>query len=57
MDGKIDRHTGVRENVWFSQDEHVRMLEGMKLAQETNKSNFIREAVAKYVAQWKGYHE
>lgn len=46
---ELDRHTGTRENIWFTLEEHERMLEGMRLIHETNKSNFIRLAVANFV--------
>lgn len=49
MPKELDRHTGTRENIWFPWEEHERMLEGMRLIYETNKSNFIRSAVANFV--------
>ena len=50
MPKEQDRHTGTRENIWFPWDEHEKMLEGMRMIHETNKSNFIRSAVANFVA-------
>ncbi len=48
-----DRHKGTRENIWFPWEEHEHMLQGMELIHETNKSNFIRSAVANFVAEIK----
>jgi len=48
-----DRHTGTRENVWFSWEEHELMLQGMKFINETNKSNFIRSAVRSFAEEIK----
>lgn len=49
MAKSADRHTGTRENIWFPWEEHEKMLEGMKLIHEENKSNFIRSAVRSFV--------
>ncbi|MDD6029807.1 MAG: hypothetical protein PUE68_03215 [Kiritimatiellae bacterium] len=49
-----DRHTGVRENLYFPYQEHQNMLEAMAIIHEPNKSNFIRSAVkslAEYIKQ------
>lgn len=44
-----DRHLGKRENIWFPFDEHRAMLDCMSQQHETNKSTFIRSAVANYI--------
>ena len=46
MAKETDRHTGRRENVWFPFKEHAAMLRAMDKIKETNKSVFIRSAVA-----------
>ncbi len=48
MAKEADRHIGTRENIWFPWEEHEAMLDAMALIKETNKSNFIRSAVANF---------
>ena len=45
-----DRHVGRRENVWFTVEDHERMLASMREMGATNKSDFIRAAVANYIS-------
>lgn len=45
-----DRHVGRRENVWFTDEDHERMLASMREMGATNKSDFIRAAVANYIS-------
>lgn len=45
-----DRHVGRRENVWFTDEDHERMLASMREMRATNKSDFIRAAVAHYIS-------
>ena len=45
-----DRHVGRRENVWFNAEDHERMLASMREMGATNKSDFIRAAVANYIS-------
>ena len=45
-----DRHVGRRENVWFTDEDHERMLASMREMGATNKSDFIRAAVAHYIS-------
>jgi len=49
MPKEADRHVGKRENIWFPLDEHTTMLGAMEAIKETNKSTFIRSAVANYI--------
>ena len=44
-----DRHRGIRENIWFTYDEHAAMLTAMEELKEPNKSNFIRSAVRNFI--------
>ena len=45
-----DRHVGRRENVWFTAEDHERMLAAMREMRAMNKSDFIRAAVANYIS-------
>ncbi len=45
-----DRHVGRRENVWFTAEDHERMLAATRSCGEPNKSVFVRAAVASYIS-------
>ena len=45
-----DRHVGRRENVWFTAEDHERMLAAMRSCGEPNKSVFVRAAVASCIS-------
>ena len=57
----VDRHIGRRENVWFAAEDHEQMLASMREMRATNKSDFIRAAVAHYISalnrRWETKHE